>query len=84
MTFDACITDSSSRPPANASKFPVNQRFPPQAYVRRYPIVDKYSVAWISREALRAVGRQPLIQGFLLWAIMGSATLGTILLGWIG
>jgi hypothetical protein len=25
-----------------------------------------------------------LIQGFLLWVIMGSGTLGAILLGWIG
>ena len=38
----------------------------------------------LSREALRAVGRRPLIQGFLLWLAMGSGTLGAILLGWIG
>jgi uncharacterized integral membrane protein (TIGR00698 family) len=38
----------------------------------------------LSREALRVVGRRPLIQGFLLWVIMGSGTLGAILLGWIG
>ena len=38
----------------------------------------------LSREALRSVGRRPLIQGFLLWLLMGSGTLGAILLGWIG
>jgi uncharacterized integral membrane protein (TIGR00698 family) len=38
----------------------------------------------LSRQALRVVGRRPLIQGFLLWVIMGSGTLGAILLGLIG
>ncbi len=38
----------------------------------------------LSREALQAVGRRPLIQGFVLWIVMGSGTLGAILLGWIG
>ncbi len=38
----------------------------------------------LSRQALQLVGRQPLIQGFLLWVIMGAGTLGAILLGWIG
>jgi len=38
----------------------------------------------LSREALRAVGRRPLIQGFVLWIVMGSGTLGAILLRWIG
>jgi uncharacterized integral membrane protein (TIGR00698 family) len=38
----------------------------------------------LSREALRAVGRRPLIQGFVLWIVMGSGTLGALLLGWIG
>jgi uncharacterized membrane protein YadS len=38
----------------------------------------------LSRTALRVVGRRPLIQGFLLWVLMGSGTLGAILLGWIG
>ena len=37
----------------------------------------------LSRAALAAVGRRPLIQGFVLWIIMGSGTLGAILLGWI-
>jgi uncharacterized membrane protein YadS len=37
----------------------------------------------LSREALQVVGRRPLIQGFLLWMVMGSATLGAIVLGWI-
>jgi uncharacterized integral membrane protein (TIGR00698 family) len=37
----------------------------------------------LSREALRSVGRRPLIQGFLLWLVMGSGTLGAIFLGWI-
>lgn len=37
----------------------------------------------LSRKALRIVGRRPLIQGLLLWAIMGSGTLGAILLGWL-
>jgi uncharacterized membrane protein YadS len=38
----------------------------------------------LSRQALQVVGRRPLIQGFLLWVLMGSGTLGAILLGWIG
>ena len=38
----------------------------------------------LSRQALRVVGRRPLIQGFLLWIVMGTGTLGAILLGWIG
>ncbi|MGD1213289.1 MAG: putative sulfate exporter family transporter [Candidatus Acidiferrales bacterium] len=38
----------------------------------------------LSRQALQVVGHRPLIQGFLLWVIMGSGTLGAILLGWIG
>ena len=38
----------------------------------------------LSRQALQVVGRRPLIQGFLLWIIMGSGTLGAILMGWIG
>ena len=38
----------------------------------------------LSRKALQVVGRWPLVQGFLLWVIMGSGTLGAILLGWIG
>ncbi|HUA36205.1 MAG TPA: putative sulfate exporter family transporter [Candidatus Binataceae bacterium] len=37
----------------------------------------------LSRSALQVVGRRPLMQGFFLWVIMGSATLGAILLGWI-
>jgi uncharacterized integral membrane protein (TIGR00698 family) len=38
----------------------------------------------LSRTALRMVGRRPLIQGFILWIIMGSGTLAAILMGWIG
>jgi uncharacterized integral membrane protein (TIGR00698 family) len=38
----------------------------------------------LSRQALQVVGRRPLIQGFLLWVVMGSGTLGAIVLGWIG
>jgi uncharacterized integral membrane protein (TIGR00698 family) len=38
----------------------------------------------LSRRALQVVGREPLIQGFLLWLVMGSGTLAAILLGWIG
>jgi uncharacterized integral membrane protein (TIGR00698 family) len=37
----------------------------------------------LSRSALRTVGQRPLIQGFVLWIVMGSATLGAILLGWL-
>ena len=37
----------------------------------------------LSRRALQVVGRRPLIQGFVLWVLMGSGTLGAILLGWI-
>jgi uncharacterized integral membrane protein (TIGR00698 family) len=38
----------------------------------------------LSRSALRVVGKRPLIQGFVLWVLMGAGTLGAILLGWIG
>jgi uncharacterized integral membrane protein (TIGR00698 family) len=38
----------------------------------------------LSRSALQMVGRRPLVQGFILWVLMGSGTLGAILLGWIG
>jgi uncharacterized membrane protein YadS len=38
----------------------------------------------LSRQALQAVGRRPIIQRFLLWVVMGAGTLGAILLGWIG
>jgi uncharacterized integral membrane protein (TIGR00698 family) len=38
----------------------------------------------LSRATLRSVGARPLIQGFVLWLVMGSATLGAILVGWIG
>ena len=37
----------------------------------------------LSRQAVQAVGRRPIIQGFLLWVVMGGGTLGAILLGWI-
>jgi uncharacterized integral membrane protein (TIGR00698 family) len=37
----------------------------------------------LSRSALHAVGRRPLVQGFVLWVVMGGGTLGAILLGWI-
>jgi uncharacterized integral membrane protein (TIGR00698 family) len=38
----------------------------------------------LSRSALMMVGKRPLIQGFILWIVMGTATLGAILIGWIG
>jgi len=37
-------------------------------------------------KALQEVGlltRRPLIQGFVLWVLMGSLTLGAIILGWL-
>jgi uncharacterized integral membrane protein (TIGR00698 family) len=37
----------------------------------------------LSRSALQMVGRRPLIQGFLLWILMGTGTLAAILYGWI-
>jgi uncharacterized integral membrane protein (TIGR00698 family) len=40
--------------------------------------------AGLSRTALQMVGRRPLIQGFVLWILMGTGTLGAILLGWVG
>jgi uncharacterized integral membrane protein (TIGR00698 family) len=38
----------------------------------------------LSRQALQVVGKRPLIQGFILWVLMGCGTLGAILVGWIG
>ena len=37
----------------------------------------------LSRAALATVGQRPLVQGFLLWNLMASATLGAIVMGWI-
>ena len=37
----------------------------------------------LSRTALQLVGKRPLIQGFVLWILMASATLGAIVIGWI-
>ena len=37
----------------------------------------------LTRDTLRSVGVRPLVQGVLLWIIVGSLTLGAILLGWI-
>lgn len=34
-------------PSGKCIEIPGQSKIPPQAYVRRYPIVDKYSVAWI-------------------------------------
>ncbi len=37
----------------------------------------------ISRESLRKVGARPLLQGVLLWIVVGTASLLLILKGWI-
>lgn len=37
----------------------------------------------LTRGTLRAVGFRPLVQGVALWAVVGTATLGAILAGWI-
>lgn len=37
----------------------------------------------LSRGALARVGARPFVMGVLLWILVGSATLGSILLGWI-
>ena len=37
----------------------------------------------LSRAALRSLGARPMVQGVLLWAVLGSGTLGAILMGWI-
>lgn len=37
----------------------------------------------ISRETLKKVGVRPLIQGIVLWVVVGSLSLGLILKGWI-
>jgi hypothetical protein len=56
----------------------------------RFPLRTAFTVvtlflvgSGLSRQALKAVGRRPIIQGFLLWVVMGAGTLGAILLGWI-
>lgn len=38
----------------------------------------------LTRDTLRSVGVRPLIQGVLLWVIVGGLTLTAILAGWIG
>ena len=37
----------------------------------------------LTRPALRALGIRPMLTGIGLWALLGSGTLGAILLGWI-
>lgn len=37
----------------------------------------------LSRATLKNVGYRPILQGLFLWVLMGSATLGAILIGWI-
>jgi uncharacterized membrane protein YadS len=37
----------------------------------------------ISRDTLRKVGTRPLLQGILLWIVVGTASLMLILKGWI-
>ena len=37
----------------------------------------------ISRQTLKTVGARPLIQGVLLWVVVGSLSLMLILKGWI-
>jgi uncharacterized membrane protein YadS len=37
----------------------------------------------ISRQTLKSVGARPLIQGVLLWIVVGSLSLMLILKGWI-
>jgi hypothetical protein len=37
----------------------------------------------ISRATLRKVGVGPMLQGVILWLIVGSATLEAIRMGWI-
>ncbi|MFY9688803.1 MAG: putative sulfate exporter family transporter [Candidatus Acidiferrales bacterium] len=39
--------------------------------------------ASLSRESLKRVGTRPLLQGLLLWIVVGTATLSLILLHWI-
>lgn len=39
--------------------------------------------AGVSREALRAVGVQPIVLGVTLWLLAASASLGAISLGWL-
>jgi uncharacterized integral membrane protein (TIGR00698 family) len=52
---------------------------------QRFLVVTLFLIgSGLSRSALQVVGRRPLIQGFILWVLMGSGTLGAILLGWIG
>jgi len=38
----------------------------------------------LSRNAMRVAGKRPLIQGFVLWIVMGTATLAAILTNLIG
>jgi len=37
----------------------------------------------LTRDTLRTVGVRPLVQGVFLWAVVGTATLGAILAGWV-
>jgi uncharacterized membrane protein YadS len=39
--------------------------------------------ASLSRESLKRVGVRPLLQGLLLWIVVGTTTLSLILLHWI-
>jgi len=37
----------------------------------------------LNRETLRSVGLRPLLQGLILWMMVGAWTLGLILMNWI-
>jgi uncharacterized integral membrane protein (TIGR00698 family) len=54
-------------------------------FAQRLLVVTLFLIgSGLSRQALQAVGRRPIVQGFLLWVVMGTGTLAAILLGWIG
>jgi hypothetical protein len=38
----------------------------------------------LNKETLRQVGVRPLLQGLVLWIIVGTSTLALILFNWIG
>lgn len=39
--------------------------------------------AGLTKATLQSVGLKPFLHGFLLWIVVGSSTLGAILMGWI-
>ncbi len=54
------------------------------AFAKRTLVLTLFLIgSALTRETIQSVGFKPFLQGFCLWVLMASATLGAILAGWI-